>query len=496
MIPDNVLTIAGRTAAVSTLVAVLGLPEYADILALVQGATASAPLTVFAPTDAAFAAAGIDVPYVTDPANVDAVKDLLKYHLANANAFAGPIEAGKEVSVNTVADVNVLISKDDQGAVKVGLAGVAVGDVLGSNGVIHVIDAVLSKPNSIIDIVVNSPRHTRFVEILTSGKYDPIFNASRDATAQNPLTVFAPTNEAFAAAEAALGFDFAETDDADQQATVLATLGYHVVVGANKIDDLAALYNKATLNGEQIIVSITGTTYYVRGTTTDCQVTADLDAENGWVHVTNQVLLIPSTVADTAANTPDVSTLYAVLALDQYKDILDVVTGATPSNPLTVFAPTNAAFADAGITLEYVQVEENVAAVKEILKYHVAALNAFAGNLASGQRADIPTLVSGKNVVVSNRDGQVFVNEARAAAIDVLASNGAVHVIEEVLSPSNAPAPDDGLSGAATAAVVIGVIMAVLLLVGVGAGYYFYSNKNRSTVGLASESDPLTQAGP
>eukprot|EP01079_Euglenida_sp_SAG-EU17-18_P004618 gene4618-4822_t len=314
---------------------------------------------------------------------------------------------------------------------------------------------------SILDIATGSPDHTRFVAILTSGSYPDVLSAASGATKKglrelahillwgpfplrlllppSPLTVFAPTNDAFAAAEQALGFDFAATTDAAQIAAVKDVLLYHVMGGANDAGTLVGAYNTATVQGSQAIVKADPDAVILGKTAVP--ITANFEASNGWVHVTSAVILIPDTIAKIASATAPVSTLYAVLGLPEYADILAVVAGATAAAPLTVFAPTNDAFAAAGIDVPFVTDPKNIDTVKQILKYHVAPANVFAGALADGASADVPT-AEGMTVKVSKaNDGGVTVDAATVAVGDVLASNGVVHVIDKVLMPSDLPGP-------------------------------------------------------
>eukprot|EP01079_Euglenida_sp_SAG-EU17-18_P005756 gene5756-5689_t len=91
---------------------------------------------------------------------------------------------------------------------------------------------------------------SRFVEVLTATPYKAILDAANAATPAAPITVFAPDNAAFTAAETALGFNFVTTTDTAQQATVLAILQYHVMAGKLEAADLIAAYNRPVLPAE------------------------------------------------------------------------------------------------------------------------------------------------------------------------------------------------------------------------------------------------------
>lgn len=101
--------------------------------------------------------------------------------------------------------------------------------------------------------------------------------------------------------------------------------------------------------------------------------------------------------------------------------------------PLTVFAPTDAAFAKLPKgTVESLLKPENKHKLAAILKYHVVAGDIEAADIKPG-RSHVKTL-NGKSLTVKKHGG-VTVNGARVVAADVNASNGVIHVINRVLIP-------------------------------------------------------------
>jgi len=100
--------------------------------------------------------------------------------------------------------------------------------------------------------------------------------------------------------------------------------------------------------------------------------------------------------------------------------------------PFTVFAPTDEAFAKlpAG-TLESLLADKE--ALKEILLYHVVK-----GNVSSSQvvKLDRATTLSCKNVNIAIVNGKVMINSSEVTTADVAASNGVIHVIDQVLIPT------------------------------------------------------------
>lgn len=141
---------AEAPAAAGTIVDVAaGNPDFSTLVAAVQAAglaetlSGQGPFTVFAPTNAAFEAlpAGV-VDALLLPENKETLAKILTYHVVAGNVMAADVKAG---DVATVEGQNIAIATD--GGVTVNGAKVVQTDVVGSNGVIHVIDAVLLPPD-------------------------------------------------------------------------------------------------------------------------------------------------------------------------------------------------------------------------------------------------------------------------------------------------------------------------------------------------------------
>ncbi|MEY3413536.1 MAG: hypothetical protein RJA79_411 [Actinomycetota bacterium] len=132
----DIVAVASATEGFSTLVAALTAGGLVETL---QGA---GPFTVFAPTDAAFAAlpAGL-LEKLLLPENKDVLVSILTYHVVPGMVMSADIMAG---DVATVEGSNVKL--DTAYGVKVNDATVTTADVAASNGVIHVIDAVIVPP--------------------------------------------------------------------------------------------------------------------------------------------------------------------------------------------------------------------------------------------------------------------------------------------------------------------------------------------------------------
>ncbi|MBK7524031.1 MAG: fasciclin domain-containing protein [Saprospiraceae bacterium] len=251
------------------------------------------PFTVFAPTDDAFGAlpAGTIEALLND---IPLLTSILTYHVAGVNALSTDLSNAQEVVTLNGESVTVTINAE---GVFINDAKVTVADLVATNGVVHVINAVLLPPaasNTVVDIIVNSTDH----EILETAVVAA--GLAGTLSGEGPFTVFAPTDAAFNALPA--GTIEALLNDIPLLTSILT---YHVA-GVNALStDLSNGQEVVTLNGESVTVTINADGVFIN----DARVTvADLVADNGVVHVINAVLLPPAesnTVVDIIVNSPD-----------------------------------------------------------------------------------------------------------------------------------------------------------------------------------------------
>jgi uncharacterized surface protein with fasciclin (FAS1) repeats len=132
-------------------------------------------------------------------------------------------------------------------------------------------------------------------------------------------------------------------------------------------------------------------------------------------------------IVDIAAGNDAFSTL---VTLVKAADLVDALKG---EGPLTVFAPTNDAFAKIDSDVREALLEpRNKRVLQRILKYHVIAGDVSAAGAIKAGKAK--TLL-GQKVAAEIRDGRLFINDARTVKTDIDAANGTIHVIESVLIP-------------------------------------------------------------
>ena len=392
----------------------------ADLVGALSG---DGPFTVFAPTDDAFTALLAALGFTAEELLAyPGLTDVLLYHVVGAQALSTDLSDGQEITTLLEEDVQVTITAD---GVFINQAQVIVADLEADNGVVHVIDAVLvSEPaqsNTVVDIIVNSEVHTVLEDaVVAAGLVDAL-------SGEGPFTVFAPTDDAFTALLAALGFTAEELLAYPGLTDVLL---YHVVGAQALSTDLSDGQEITTLLDEDVQVTITADGVFINQAQV---IVADLEADNGVVHVIDAVLVpemeeLPETVVDIIVES-EVHTLLE-LAVGA-AGLVDALSG---EGPFTVFAPTDdavVALTEAlGITADDLLALPNLG---EILQYHVVAGEAFSDDLEDGQM--ITTLL-GQDVTVSIDDAGVMINEAMVIIADLEAENGVVHVIDAVLVPT------------------------------------------------------------
>ena len=390
----SIVEIAVDTPELSTLVGAL---QAADLVETLNG---DGPFTVFAPTNDAFAA------LETIPSG-EALTEVLLYHVAAGKFTAEDLIAGQ--TVTTVQGDEVTIEMIDGEVFLNGSIKVIIADVEASNGIVHVIDGVLLPPTdlqSIVEIAVGTPELSTLVGALQAANLVDTLNGD------GPFTVFAPTNDAFAALEAIPSGE-----------ALTEVLLYHVAAGRLTAEDLIAGQTVTTVQGDEVTIEMIDGEVFLNGSIK--VIIADIEASNGIVHVIDGVLLPPAdlqSIVEIAVGTPELSTLVGAL---QAADLVDTLNG---DGPFTVFAPTNNAFA----ALEAIPGGE---ALTEVLLYHVAAGKFTAEDLLVGQAV---TTIQGEEVTIEMIDGEVFLNGSiKVVLADIEASNGIVHVINEVLIPSS-----------------------------------------------------------
>ncbi len=274
---------------------------------------------------------------------------------------------------------------------------------------------------NIAELAQATPQLSTLVDALTAAELVGTF------TGTDEFTVFAPNDAAFAQLGTTLD-ELLLPENKDQLADILK---YHVVAGKVLSGDLSNGNVSTLLADKNLMINVdNGVT--VNGVSV---LTADIEATNGVVHIINQVLLPPTTIAEeltiAGQNTGDdgLSILLGILTSPGYEDLLAAASDA--NSTLTVFAPTNAAFTallnTLGLTLDQLTPE----IVRNIIEYHILPVTALSSDLAAQTYA---TLLQDESITVGL--DPIKIDDASVVSADVETGNGVIHIIDQVLLPS------------------------------------------------------------
>ncbi|MFT6484916.1 MAG: transforming growth factor-beta-induced protein [Neolewinella sp.] len=272
---------------------------------------------------------------------------------------------------------------------------------------------------SITETAVADGRFTTLVSALQRTGLDATLAGTGD------FTVFAPTDDAFAAA----GIDLSAVSDTDLTNLLL----YHVLgvsVTAGEIGDGDTFASTAGTYGPgdsalSMLINKTGSAVSINSDAT--VVVADIAATNGIIHAIDKVLA-PQTIVDFATKAAGTSELAGALVA------ADLVGALSGTDPLTVFAPVNSAFTAIATTVESLTTEQLV----EVLTYHVVSGNVRSEALSV---TVVPTLNTTNTIDIRQEGGTFYVqngdNRTDFRLTDIQGTNGVIHLIDAVLIPSD-----------------------------------------------------------
>ncbi len=282
--PKNLVQTAQADARFSLLVEAITAADLAGTL------SQPGPFTVFAPTNDAFTALLAELGITKEALFADKalLTAVLTYHVLPSKVLKAQVPAGKAITtvqggifkIDAVGSSLVITDGRNRTAT------ITATDIAASNGVIHVIDKVLLPADkTIVQTAAALPQFSLLVEAVTAAGLGDALSAP------GPLTVFAPTNDAFTALLAELG----TTKDAlfADKALLTSVLTYHVLNGRVLKADVPVGTAITTLEGSTFTVD--GTLAITDGRGRKASITAtDVLASNGVIHVIDKVILPPA----------------------------------------------------------------------------------------------------------------------------------------------------------------------------------------------------------
>jgi uncharacterized surface protein with fasciclin (FAS1) repeats len=245
--------------------------------------------TLFAPSDDAFRAAGINSHEDVRRLPMETLKAILTYHVLDAEVLAAQVPASPNAEITMLSGQKAYVTRTTSGAVYINGVAVVKADITARNGVIHVIDRVLMPPvGNIVQTVVANPDYSYLVAaVLTASKGS--LNVAAALGSAGPFTVFAPTNDAFKKA----GFATEAAIMAANPETLIAILTYHVIGARVFSSDLVDGAKPTMLNGGKTTIDLDGgATIKGKSNATASRITkTDIVATNGVIHQIDGVLL-------------------------------------------------------------------------------------------------------------------------------------------------------------------------------------------------------------
>jgi uncharacterized surface protein with fasciclin (FAS1) repeats len=281
-------------------------PELSSLVAALQAADgdlvtilSSGNFTVLAPTNAAFdtflTANDFDS---LDQVPTDVLSQILLNHVITGDISSSDLTTAGSGYSSTNADgpngSKLSIYFDTSSGVTFnGISSVANADIEASNGIVHIVDAVIGLP-TVVDFALADPNFSILVAALTrddlSTDYVGVLSTPQN-TSPAPFTVFAPTNDAFVSLLNEL--NLMGLDDIDEP-TLNATLSFHAVAGANVRSSALSQGQIIGTLGGNITVSLDSGPQLIDGNDRISNIIAvDVQASNGVIHVLDKVILPP-----------------------------------------------------------------------------------------------------------------------------------------------------------------------------------------------------------
>lgn len=378
----------------------------------------NASLTVFAPTNAAFSAllTELGASSLNDIPN-DVLTSVLLYHVLGEQKTDAQLANGYYNTLAAGPSSGLTLSLYKNASKLNNRATITATNVMADNGVIHVIDKVIL-PLSITGHAIANPSFSSLVAAVVKADFDETL-ASDDVR----FTVFAPVNAAFTALLSDLNVTL---DDLTAEALTPILL-YHVIDAVVPSSAVTAGYfpTLATAFDKNVSLGISVDDGVVLNGTSKVEV-VDVIATNGVIHAIDKVLLQPN-IVDVALSNPNFSILVEAVVK---AGLVEALSG---DGPLTVFAPTNAAFEALFATLEVDGIADlDVELLTSVLLSHVVSGNVVSGDLTT---SSVATLNTEKSIAVVVDGGVTLDGDINVVLADVQTKNGVIHVIDGVILP-------------------------------------------------------------
>uniref|UniRef100_A0A8C7MCE7 Periostin, osteoblast specific factor b n=1 Tax=Oncorhynchus kisutch TaxID=8019 RepID=A0A8C7MCE7_ONCKI len=399
---DNVYGTLGLVKAIST-------QEYSHISKLREEIEGSGSYTFFAPSNDAWDLLDEEVrSALVSNVNIE-LYNALHYHMANKRLLTKDLKNGLVVD-SMYNDLGLYINHYSNGIVTVNCARIIHGNQVATNGVVHIIDRVITAVgNTIQDVIEVDDDLTTLSEVaLASGLLDKLGQPGQ-------YTLFAPTNDAFAK----LDSDVLQRLMGDK-GVLQALLNFHMLNSVQCSEGIMSGQTFETLEGHNIEIGCDGDSLTVNGI--KMVLKKDIVTANGVIHLIDEVLMPDSAKQVMELLTPSESTFSDMVSE------LGLSAAMAAEAEYTLLAPLNSVFTD-----EVMAIDQSF--LKVILENHILKEKITLGQLYNGQRLET---IAGKFLRVFIYRTAVCIENSCLVRGSKEGSNGALHLMKTLMKPAEA----------------------------------------------------------
>ncbi|XP_020363606.2 periostin isoform X1 [Oncorhynchus kisutch] len=403
---DNVYGTLGLVKAIST-------QEYSHISKLREEIEGSGSYTFFAPSNDAWDLLDEEVrSALVSNVNIE-LYNALHYHMANKRLLTKDLKNGLVVD-SMYNDLGLYINHYSNGLcmkiVTVNCARIIHGNQVATNGVVHIIDRVITAVgNTIQDVIEVDDDLTTLSEVaLASGLLDKLGQPGQ-------YTLFAPTNDAFAK----LDSDVLQRLMGDK-GVLQALLNFHMLNSVQCSEGIMSGQTFETLEGHNIEIGCDGDSLTVNGI--KMVLKKDIVTANGVIHLIDEVLMPDSAKQVMELLTPSESTFSDMVSE------LGLSAAMAAEAEYTLLAPLNSVFTD-----EVMAIDQSF--LKVILENHILKEKITLGQLYNGQRLET---IAGKFLRVFIYRTAVCIENSCLVRGSKEGSNGALHLMKTLMKPAEA----------------------------------------------------------
>ncbi|KAK9709770.1 hypothetical protein K7432_008799 [Basidiobolus ranarum] len=425
--PTNLVSVIESMAEYTKFQELLGTASLSDKL------TEPQPFTVFLPDNTQFEKfSELEMKYLTADVGREDLLSILSRHIHPGLVYTSDIPLG-ETEVSTLDGQNLTITFSSDNTLKVDGSVVAKRDTLASNGVIHHLENMILPPGFLFNAkkYLLALNYTNFVNmIIDEGLEELITDINQ------PRTILAPPDHV-------LNVEVFNLPPKGSK-ELKDMLKYHIVPGKYAINDLSSGQLLETEMKSDLL----------RGASQKTQVKKDgdnisfndigisgepIEIGNSIIYPVSFIIPMPKSILQIADTNKEVSSYLSAVHSSKLDSLVK------DSKSITLFVPSDEAFAQLGIVSEYLLLPESISELQSTLRYHMLGDLVYSGDIPEGV-TQYKTLFS-KPLNVTRTEDKIFIasevllgNQNRAEAMvvtkDVLITTGVVHVVDRIQVPS------------------------------------------------------------